>query len=40
LQTLPYSARVSGAISLILWASILFCGRLIGFTLEPVLAIS
>jgi len=40
LQTLPYSARVAGAISLILWASIIFCGRLIGFTLEPVLAIS
>ena len=37
---LPSAARISGAISLTLWLSIIFCGRWIGFTLEPVLAIS
>jgi hypothetical protein len=39
-QQLPIPARIAGAISLTLWISIIFCGRWIGFTLEPVLAIS
>ncbi len=39
-QQLPTAARISGAISLMLWIGIIFCGRWIGFTLEPVLAIS
>jgi hypothetical protein len=39
-QQLPTSARLSGAISLALWVSIIFFGRWIGFTLEPVLAVS
>jgi uncharacterized protein YacL len=37
---LPTSARVAGALSIILWTGVILCGRLIGFTLEPVLAIS
>jgi hypothetical protein len=40
LRQLPNSARIAGAISLLLWISIIICGRWIGFTLEPVLAIS
>ena len=39
-QQLPIAARIAGAISLTLWVSIIFCGRWIGFTLEPVLAVS
>jgi hypothetical protein len=39
-QQLPIAARIAGTISLTLWISIIFCGRWIGFTLEPVLAIS
>ena len=39
-KQLPIAARIAGGISLILWISIIFCGRWIGFTLEPVLAIS
>jgi len=39
-QRLPTSARIAGAISIIVWTGVIFCGRLIGFTLEPVLAIS
>ena len=39
-QQLPTAARISGLISLVLWVSIIVCGRWIGFTLEPVLAIS
>jgi hypothetical protein len=35
-QQLPLSARISGALSLTLWISIIVCGRWIGFTLEPV----
>ena len=37
---LPTAVRISGAISLTLWVSIMICGRWIGFTLEPVLTIS
>jgi hypothetical protein len=40
LERLPSSARIAGAISILTWAGVIFCGRLIGFTLEPVLAIS
>jgi hypothetical protein len=40
LQHLPYSARIAGVISILTWMGVIFCGRLIGFTLEPVLAIS
>ena len=39
-QQLPIAARIAGAISLILWISIIFCGRWIGFTLELVSATS
>ena len=39
LSQLPIAARISGALSLLLWISIVICGRWIGFTLEPVLAI-
>ena len=39
-KQLPISARIAGGISLTLWISIIFCGRWIGFTLEPVLAVS
>jgi len=39
-KQLPIAARIAGGISLTLWISIIFCGRWIGFTLEPVLAIS
>ncbi|MBU3577269.1 DUF6644 family protein [Polynucleobacter sp. UK-Kesae-W10] len=39
-QQLPLPARLAGALSLVLWIGIIFCGRWIGFTLEPVLAIS
>jgi hypothetical protein len=39
-QQLPTAARISGALSLTFWISIIVCGRLIGFTLEPVFAIS
>jgi hypothetical protein len=35
-QQLPLPARISGALSLTLWISIIVCGRWIGFTLEPV----
>jgi hypothetical protein len=37
---LPIAARISGALSLTLWLGIIICGRMIGFTLEPVLSIS
>ena len=39
-KQLPLAARIAGGISLTLLISIIFCGRWIGFTLEPVLAIS
>jgi hypothetical protein len=39
-KQLPIAARIAGGISLTLWISIIVCGRWIGFTLEPVLAIS
>jgi len=39
-KQLPIAARIAGGISLTLWISIIFCGRWIGFTLEPVLAVS
>ena len=39
-QQLPIAARIAGAISLMLWISIIFCGRWIGFTLELVSATS
>jgi hypothetical protein len=37
---LPLSARLAGFISIALWAGVIICGRWIGFTLEPVLAVS
>ena len=37
---LPLQARIAGLVSITLWISIIICGRWIGFTLEPVLAIS
>jgi hypothetical protein len=40
LRHLPNSARIAGAISMILWTGVIICGRWIGFTLEPVLSIS
>ena len=40
IRQLPNKARIAGAISLVLWIGIIICGRWIGFTLEPVLAIS
>jgi hypothetical protein len=40
IRQLPNKARIAGAVSLVLWISIIICGRWIGFTLEPVLAIS
>lgn len=40
LRQLPNSARIAGAISIILWTGVIICGRWIGFTLEPVMAIS
>jgi hypothetical protein len=40
LRHLPNSARIAGAISIILWTGVIICGRWIGFTLEPVLSIS
>ncbi len=33
--TLPASVRFSGAISIVLWISVLFAGRFMGFMLEP-----
>ena len=40
LGKLPTSARIAGYVSLALWMSIVICGRWIGYTLEPVLALS
>lgn len=34
---IPSSAKMAGLISLSLWLGIVFCGRWIGFTIEPVL---
>ncbi|RPF72671.1 DUF2214 family protein [Aurantiacibacter spongiae] len=31
--TPPHRARVAGALSLVLWVAVVFCGRAIGFTL-------
>ncbi len=37
---LPPAARIAGLVSITLWTAIIICGRWIGFTLEPVLALS
>jgi len=37
---LPLQARLAGLASITLWTGVIICGRWIGFTLEPVLAIS
>ena len=37
---LPLQARLAGLVSITLWIAIVICGRWIGFTLEPVFAVS
>jgi branched-subunit amino acid transport protein len=37
-QDIPISGKRIGLISLAIWILIIFCGRWIGFTIEPVLA--
>jgi hypothetical protein len=37
---LPLQARLAGLVSITLWTGVIICGRWIGFTLEPVLAVS
>ncbi|HUI12629.1 MAG TPA: DUF6644 family protein [Xanthobacteraceae bacterium] len=34
-RSIPWAGRVAAALSLILWVSIVFCGRRIGFTMTP-----
>jgi len=33
-KTLPFSARLAGGLSILLWVSVVTCGRWIGFTME------
>jgi hypothetical protein len=33
-KTLPFSARVAGGLSILLWVSVVTCGRWIGFTMQ------
>jgi len=34
-RSIPWAGRVAAALSLLLWISIVFCGRRIGFTMTP-----
>jgi hypothetical protein len=33
-KTLPFSARLAGGLSILLWVSVVTCGRWIGFTMQ------